>query len=516
MISENVADPPESNAESDQVIEDFLENYKQTYYEALAECVSDICKEKLEEAQIQALVTCRQKKEDSLRTKLKSMNDSRREKGDQPFKDGKEIARNIFDLAGVRIALYVPNQKKRVLKELGSWFREVDWKGKRGNAPLRSCIRCRHEEMVDKNDVEMLGAGGIDDSYSPIFAGYVADHARVKLRRNQIRNGDWKEDHVVEVQVVSVLLHAWAEVEHDITYKSIMKKARIEELEILDTLNGMMLSAEVLLNQLHTSYSARVEGVKKPFQDKFALAIFLEPYIGKILDSDEKNNLELKMLFALLRALGIDSPQQLSPLLDALELKNDKTGLEFLQIRYLESRKPFLLARHMHIPFYIIEAIMRTDRLSEERETEAQGKAQAHVQERTDSYRCHVLLSSFLWIGQLSLGGDIATTVESVQPPVNNDAFAWPFSAPSRFNILVDGSTASDRDNSSMDILWKWFESQPTDSYIALAFRVSKLGAFGSFPDDLALLRKGHEARGRRSPSISDASSSSPSSPSHN
>lgn len=39
-----------------------------------------------------------------------------------------------------------------------------------------------------------------------------------------------------------------------------------------------------------------------------------------------------------------------------------------------------------------------------------------------------------------------------------------------------------------MDMLWKWLEEQGRDIYPYFAFRISKLGVFSSFPDDLALL----------------------------
>ena len=62
-----------------------------------------------------------------------------------------------------------------------------------------------------------------DSPYRPRFAGYEAKHARVRLKKEQAERPwkleDWKEYHVVEIQVVSVLGHAWAEVEHEIIYK---------------------------------------------------------------------------------------------------------------------------------------------------------------------------------------------------------------------------------------------------------------------------------------------------------
>ena len=93
-----------------------------------------------------------------------------------------------------------------------------------------------------------------DSPYRPRFAGYEAKHARVRLKKEQAERPskleDWKEYHVVEIQVVSVLGHAWAEVEHDIIYKtnSSFDTAPQDEMVLLDGLNGMVRCSGLLLD----------------------------------------------------------------------------------------------------------------------------------------------------------------------------------------------------------------------------------------------------------------------------
>ncbi|KAF1956101.1 hypothetical protein CC80DRAFT_492391 [Byssothecium circinans] len=497
-------------------IEEFVEHYyKKTHYEALAQRVHDICKASLPE-DLQALVTWRCKKRKSLRKKLRNMNAYRVREGRPPFQDPKEIEKSIFDLAAVRIALYVPQQKKEVIKAIDKWFPSVEWKGKRGKAnhaylckrcgdqlEETECTMCRTKPDRHALDtVDEIALSGTDEIYNPVFAGYVADHARVRLSCEQARQpnrlSDWKEDHVVEIQVVSVLLHAWAQVEHDIIYKSIKAKAGVEERQILDSLNGFIISSELLLDQLYTRHKNRVESLKKEFSNRVALATFLDGYIGGVLSAEEKNTLELKMCHGLLKAVQKDSQQELHPILEELGFEEDNpiTDLGMLGTRYsklVEMASPFHLAKHMRLPFYIMEGVL--SQVSVEAERAAQERAGDGAEPNSDEdrlYRCRVLLSSFVWIGRLSIEGYPSVVMETVRPANEEEwrAFEWPFNAPSRFNILVNGKTASEQDAKDMDILWGWFEKQKKDSFFSFVFRISRMGVIGSFPDDLALLRK--------------------------
>ncbi|KAF2255888.1 hypothetical protein BU26DRAFT_11011 [Trematosphaeria pertusa] len=280
--------------------------------------------------------------------------------------------------------------------------------------------------------------------------------------------------------------------------------------------------------------------MKEPFPDKFALARCLDGYIGGVLDDSEKNNLELKMLFGLLKALQKNSHQELHRVLKELgfEENNKLTDLRKLGNGFsdlVESTDPFLLARHMHIPFYIMKRIVsqmtaREERAARRRYVSSRNLYQTHsfihhalflyseclltwdppfraiqeerkAQERAGrggepntSYKCRVLLSCFVWMGQLSLGGSLDRVMQKVQLRLADDeernAFEWPFSAPARFNILVNGEETSEEDANDMDVIWDWFERQEEHSLFSFVFRISRLGVVGSFPDDLTLLRK--------------------------
>ena len=57
----------------------------------------------------------------------------------------------------------------------------------------------------------------------------------------------------IEIQVASVLMHAWSEVEHDLIYKPLQGTLSKEELAILDELNGLVLAGEIALERLQAA-----------------------------------------------------------------------------------------------------------------------------------------------------------------------------------------------------------------------------------------------------------------------
>ena len=54
---------------------------------------------------------------------------------------------------------------------------------------------------------------------------------------------------LIEIQIATVLMHAWAEVEHDLVI-SLERQLSRDEYEILDELNGMILSGEIALKKI--------------------------------------------------------------------------------------------------------------------------------------------------------------------------------------------------------------------------------------------------------------------------
>jgi ppGpp synthetase/RelA/SpoT-type nucleotidyltranferase len=64
---------------------------------------------------------------------------------------------------------------------------------------------------------------------------------------------------MVEIQVVSALSHPWAEVSYDMLYKGLSygPPPAAEEYRILDTLNGLIVSGDALMEQYGDLVSRR-------------------------------------------------------------------------------------------------------------------------------------------------------------------------------------------------------------------------------------------------------------------
>ncbi len=100
----------------------------------------------------------------------------------------------ITDLAGARVITYVPNTIDEVKKVIEEEFSLV-------------------EPWEDKGE-KLIEVGRI---------GYKSVHALVRLSdaRRSLREFKLYKDLVLEIQIRTILQHAWAEMEHDIRYKSV-------------------------------------------------------------------------------------------------------------------------------------------------------------------------------------------------------------------------------------------------------------------------------------------------------
>jgi len=79
----------------------------------------------------------------------------------------------------------------------------------------------------------------------------------------------------VEVQVASVLMHAWSEVEHDLVYKPLQGALSTEEYAILDELNGLVMAGEIALERLQKAGEKRIADAGHAFSDQYDLTTFL-------------------------------------------------------------------------------------------------------------------------------------------------------------------------------------------------------------------------------------------------
>ncbi|MEE9648667.1 RelA/SpoT domain-containing protein [Enterobacter soli] len=229
-----------------ELIEKFMSVYAKEYdyYYKLSSEISREIEVLLSEAGVRAIVSFRAKGMESLERKLQKRNI---EGNGKKYDDLNDIYNDMVDLAGVRVALYFPGDIEKVT----------------------SIIRGKYNELKCKDfpDISQKKDQGV---YFKRFDGYHARHFRI-TRNDSSRYADTP----VEVQVASVLMHAWSEVEHDLVYKPMSGGISKEELMILDEINGMVISGNIALERLQSAIIDRVNEENYIFQNHYDLAAAL-------------------------------------------------------------------------------------------------------------------------------------------------------------------------------------------------------------------------------------------------
>ncbi len=262
------------------LVERFVADFRRHWesYRQLARESAERCESLLLEQGLQGIVTFRAKSPERLRHKL-----SRREAArGRPYRDVAEIREDVVDLAGVRIALYFPDDRE-VLDALIS--RSFDLVGRKVHAGDRP-------DMGD---------------YEARFSGYWATHYRVHAPAASPAS-------VVEIQVASVLMHAWSHVAHDLVYKPLAGTLSWSEYALLDQINGLMLAGETALEQLHKAIRARLRRHDAPLTDHFELGAWLTRWT-RLAGREDVALGRVDRLFVLLREIERTRPSQIEPLL---------------------------------------------------------------------------------------------------------------------------------------------------------------------------------------------------------
>ncbi len=282
------------------IIDNFLLRYAKEYdfYNELAHQVAMICESIIQRSGIRAIVTYRAKKPDSLKEKLVKRNAIKK------YQSIDQIYRDIVDLSGVRIAIYFPGDREEIGKLIESEF---------------------NTEKVKRfpNAEQKLHQ---DDPFKRRFTGYDAVHYRVRIKEDKLEENNKRFAHAqVEIQIASALMHAWAEVEHDLAYKPQIGRLSEEEFNILDELNGLVLSGEIALERLQKAFKHRIANIEQQFNNHYELAALIREKTGCDLLKDYYMG-RVDILLKFLQKIQMDNPRRICGYLHSLCNIRDSRG----------------------------------------------------------------------------------------------------------------------------------------------------------------------------------------------
>lgn len=248
------------------LISEFIKQYNQKYdyYRKLAEIVWNKLEKELFNAWIKCIVSYRAKTSSSLLNKLK-----KRSIENWEYKSFEQIYNDINDFSWVRIALYFPSDIKIVSGIVENIFIKIN----------------------DKNFPET------DSNNWNRFSWYWAKHYRVELKKEKGLEERFLSSKV-EIQIASLLMHAWAEVEHDIRYKPFTWEITSEEKAILDEINWLVLVWEIALERLQEAINYKISKSKQnEITNNYETYNLISPYF-KWLDNTKGNIRDInKFLF---------------------------------------------------------------------------------------------------------------------------------------------------------------------------------------------------------------------------
>ena len=283
------------------LVSEFIARYRKEYdfYEQACRMVAQSLEANLRSAGVRAIVTSRAKNPTRLEAKVRQRALKRQ------YGTVSAIFDDIVDLAGVRVALYFPGERQEVGRII--------------------------EGLFDLTEAPKEFPTAAAPSYKKRFSGYWATHYRVVLKEASLHDSNQRyAEAKVEIQVASVLMHAWSEVEHDLVYKPLQGELSVEEYSILDELNGLVLSGEIALERLQRAGEQRASTQGREFSNHYDLAASLielaRAALGEATVTEAAMG-KVDTLFDLLKSLGLNKPETLAQYVQPLHNDFEKRPL---------------------------------------------------------------------------------------------------------------------------------------------------------------------------------------------
>jgi ppGpp synthetase/RelA/SpoT-type nucleotidyltranferase len=439
-----MAECPKPNA----LIETFVKNYKDTIqtWHAITKLARDLCLTNRRPG-FEARFEFRVKDPDSLKNKLIKRNgEMMKGSGGQGYQNEREIWEDVYDRAGVRILLYTSAQPqlKAVEETITSTFDEAQ-------TP-------KHFPEI-KDDVDNPTA------HVWRFPKYTATHYRVYLKSDHVRQLEensvnldlstiWGKLFMVEIQVVSIFQHVYAEVSHDILYKAMSGTPSGYEEAMFNTLSGICMLGDTALEQLHYVYDERMKSTNQPFTNKYELGSFLSKWILQNTSATKLALGPMEILRRFLVARHKATPKDLQHILNNLTFGDDACS------DTADGR----------VSIHIMEQMFKdndfTSAINADDDPELQG---------------NIMTSAMIWLDELfspstkwalmlfKEEGPETASLKKTLRWLMEETCGWSFLV-----HLVDGETLLENDAKGLNQLWQWFQEHQSPA-VQFVVKISKV-----------------------------------------
>lgn len=278
--------PPRKHPKREkQIINDSITWYleKKPLYEQLSKKVESIIQEIISDQKIPIhAIFSRAKDVESFSKKIE----------DPKYTDP---SKQVTDLSGIRIITYVESDMVKIAKLLKSYF-----------------------EIDEKNSVDKSESLGVDR------VGYRSMHYIAELPSDRIRLPEYKKfkNLFFEIQIRTILQHAWAEIEHDKDYK-FSGELPVNLKRRFKVLAGVLELADREFNQIATEidqYSISVNSDTKKDKlnisiDSISLKSFINVKFPELVKLGMWDNLVEQKIVDELRLFGITTLEQLDKII---------------------------------------------------------------------------------------------------------------------------------------------------------------------------------------------------------
>lgn len=441
--------------EPSELVKNFISNeYYFDHYYNLAKHAADLTKEKLaaekgkpDGERLHANIRFRAKEPDSLREKL-IMRDQT-----EHYDSSEAIKKDIHDFAGVRMILYMPSEPQR--GKADAMIRDI----------FGQDIKKRLHEGLRPAELQDESQG--QKKYKPKHLGYEAVHYRAPMKEEySVRDGyHFIPGDKVEIQVVSALSHAWAEAGHDVKYKSYAYgPPTFQEERVLDALNGLVQSGDLLLEQFHDMVLKRTF---TRFAHVHDFGIYLDN-LDLLVSSEETRKFEegpLDVLLEFLRLQDKDYPLAVRNAVKELGF-SDEPKLDDVVATF---QPPFKPDDSMTATLCLIYRML--PQLTDDKKTES-----------APGRRCRVMMNALTLLQDFAGQGEAANRflrekVEMTDEVKQSLNFVLT-STRRQAALSADYEDDQQKIKSDLHAAWNWFQDQAHDrtSICGLVFRLAVMG----------------------------------------